>query len=130
MKTIDFVRVLKKIIREEVRKAVRDEIQVLSESMKPTYNKQQTKSPVRPMRTEPLVTLDEEFRPVGIRQAPQIQSTGNNMLDQLLNETANNMTNPPEEFDPELAVSSAQTYSFVKDYSSILKKAEQIASNR
>lgn len=124
MKTLDFLKVLKKIIREEVRSAVKAEMGVLLENVKqkPMQSVPMKKPLVKTPRTTPLVTLEEDFRPVGM---PSMASTGNNMLDSLLNETAHDMANP-DSFDPELPYSSQDTAMFVKDYSAILKRAEEL----
>ncbi len=119
MKTSEFLSAIRKIIREEVQLAVRKEMQVLREGVKPKApTNTATKKPVR---TTPLVTLEEDFKPVGMQQI----STGNGVLDSLLNETAHSLNNP-DEFDPELPYTSQQTNMFVKDYSSILKRAEEL----
>jgi hypothetical protein len=122
MKTIDFLRVLKKMIREEVQQAVRTELRVLTEGKTITSNKTSINKPTNRTRTTPLVTLEEDFTPVGMSN---LTSTGNNMLDSLLNETAHTMQNPSE-IDPELPYTSDDTSVFVKDYSAVLKRSQEI----
>lgn len=117
MKASQFVELLRKVVREEVTTVVRREMKMITEGL--TENKVVAKStPIqkpKPVRTAPLVIFDE-----------------NDMIGSLLNETANSMANgpDPENIDPEFGVSATDTYALVKDYSQILKKAENISSNR
>jgi hypothetical protein len=120
MKVSEFAGVLRKIIREEVTLAVRAELQTLNSNKTTQAQPAKQKLATAPRtRTTPLVSLDEDFRSVGL--API--ETGNSMLNQLLTETAHNMANPST-VDPDLP--SADTNMFVKDYSAVLKRSEEL----
>jgi hypothetical protein len=112
MKASQFVELLRKMIREEVTKVVRNEMGTLIAESKQT----QTPAPrPLPKRTTPLVHFDDS-----------------DIMGSLLNETKQAMSNPmafgEEEIDPEFGVSSADTRMFVKDYSSILKRSNEISN--
>lgn len=116
MKTSQFLELIRKTIREEVRLAVRAEMIVLSESKTATTQptKQVTKATPKPVRTTPLVQFE-----------------GGDMISSLLNETANSMVNQgynDEEVDPEFGVSGNDTAMFVKDYSALLKRSEELSN--
>lgn len=116
MKASQFVELLRKVVREEVRTVVRKELQVLTEQTKMV--KQPIKQTTRPVRSTPLVTFDD-----------------NDLIGSLLNETANTMSmemeNTTEIPNPEFpGLSGNDTMQFVKDYSHLLKKAEEININK
>jgi len=113
---------LRELIREEVQIAVRTEIKKLNETKQPTRTNPVASRPSpQPQRTNPLVTLDEPFTKVG------------GPLGDLLNETAQSMTGFGEELveqaNPDFpTIGSAATDMFVKDYSSILKRSEELSN--
>ena len=137
MKAVDFAKLLKEIIRKEVRTVIRQE---LREALK--TNKQ----PIRDVQST-------THAPVTQKPVPK---TGNSSLDGILAETANAMRNghsAPIEDDgayPDMAsqftadqaqgfghMASQQTAmppsgtdAFVKDYSSIMKSAEAIHNKK
>ena len=127
MKLSQFKSMLRELIREEVQLAVRSEIKKLNESKQHTPRPNQ--SPSKPdkslqvnKRTTPLVTLDEPFTNMG------------GTLGALLNETAQSMTGFGEESveqaNPDFpTIGSSATDVFVKDYSSILKKSEELSNS-
>lgn len=122
MKLSQFKSMLRELIREEVQLAVRTEIKKLNE------NKQSKQPMSKPnpalqvnRRTNPLVTLDEPFTTVG------------GPLGDLLNETAQSMAGFGEESmdqpNPDFpSIGSSATNMFVKDYSSILKRSEELSN--
>ena len=123
MKLSQFKSMLRELIREEVQLAVRTEIKKLNEGKMPTKSSQGTpRPPLYPQqRTTPLVTLDEPFTTVG------------GVLGDLLNETAQNMAGFGEEVveqaNPDFpTLTGASTNAFVKDYSSILKRSEELSN--
>ncbi len=122
MKLNQFKSMLRELIREEVQLAVRSEFKKLNESKQPTRTNQATPRPSFPQqRTNPLVTLDEPFTTVG------------GPLGDLLNETAMNMQGFGEEATEEpnpdfIGLSGASTNAFVKDYSAILKRSEELST--
>jgi hypothetical protein len=133
MKAVDFAKLLKEIIRKEVRTVIRQE---LREALK--TNKQ-------PIRDVQSIT----HAPVTQKPVPK---TGNSSLDGILAETANAMRNGQSapigddgaypDMAPQFTADQAQgfghmasqqtamppsgTDAFVKDYSSIMKSAEAI----
>lgn len=120
MKLSQFKSMLRELIREEVQVAVRTEIKKLNES------KQSTPKPNQALqinkRTTPLVTLDEPFTTVG------------GPLGDLLNETAQSMAGfgeePVTQANPDFpTIGTSATDMFVKDYSSILKKSEELSNS-
>jgi hypothetical protein len=123
MKLSQFKSMLRELIREEVQQAVRTEMKKLNEGKMPAKASQATpRPPLYPQqRTAPLVTLDEPFSTVG------------GPLGDLLNETAANMHNfgeeTFEEANPDFAgINGSTTSMFVKDYSSILKRSEELST--
>jgi hypothetical protein len=122
MKLSQFKSMLRELIREEVQQAVRTEIKKLNEVRQPAKTTQGKSRPSFPQqRTTPLVTLDEPFTSVG------------GPLGDLLNETAISMGGFGEEeieqANPDFAgLSSASTNAFVKDYSALLKRSEELST--
>ncbi len=119
MKLSQFKSMLRELIREEVQTAVRTEIKKLNESKQSTPKPNQALQVNR--RTTPLVTLDEPFTTVG------------GPLGDLLNETAQSMggfgDESMEQVNPDFpSIGSSATDMFVKDYSSILKRSEEISN--
>ena len=119
MKLSQFKSMLRELIREEVQTAVRAEIKKLNESKQSTPKPNQALQVNR--RTTPLVTLDEPFTTVG------------GPLGDLLNETAQSMggfdDESMEQVNPDFpSIGSSATDMFVKDYSSILKRSEEISN--
>ena len=145
MKASQFASVIKKLIHEEVKLAVREELRpikaMLAEIKKPAKQAPMQGAPI-PKRTTPVVTFDG---PIG----------------QILNETAQSMNNQHEEWpdvnngaftadqassfggtslmsmmesSPEdLPVSnygSDPTLAFVKDYSAVMKAADQFVGGK
>ena len=117
MKLSQFKSMLRELISEEVTKAVKRELKVLTEQ-KVTSTKASAKTKTYvPQRTAPLVTLDEPFGSVG------------GPLGDLLQETENNMAGFGEEMEqanPDFPMGSANTDMFVKDYSEVLKKSQNL----
>lgn len=116
MKTSQFLELIRKTIREEVRLAVRAEMMILSENktIAAPITKSTPKPQSKPARTTPLVQFE-----------------GGGMISSLLNETAESMVNGgynDEVIDPEFGVSGNDTAMFVKDYSAILKRSEEISN--
>ena len=117
MKTSQFLELIRKTIREEVRLAVRAEMIVLSESK--TFTTTSAPKPVQKAQPKP------------VRTTPLVQFEGGDMISSLLNETANSMANAgynDEDVDPEFGVSGNDTAMFVKDYSAILKRSEELSN--
>lgn len=129
MKPQEFIKLLRRVIREEVTEVVNTEVRrILNEEVDsvklPVREQTQVKQTKRPLipREYPLVTMDD-----------------------FLNETRQNMAGfddgggfesmgafnsaGEQEFDPELAIAPSQTAHLVKDYSSLLKRADEIANN-
>lgn len=114
---------LRELIREEVQLAVRSEFKKLNEGKMPVKPSQATpRPPLYPkQRTAPLVTLDEPFSNIG------------GPLGDLLNETAMNMQGfgdeSLEQANPDFAgIGAASTDAFVRDYSSVLKRSEELST--
>ena len=126
MKLSQFKSMLRELIREEVQLAVRSEIKKLNESKQPSTRPNQSSQKPNPAlqvnrRTTPLVTLDEPFTTVG------------GPLGDLLNETAQSMAGfgdeVVEQANPDFpTIGSSATDMFVKDYSSILKRSEELSN--
>ena len=123
MKLSQFKTMLRELIREEVQLAVRTEVKKLTEGKQYASPSKAIQRPSVPQqRTTPLVTLDEPFTTVG------------GPLGDLLNETAVNMAGFGEEELVEQAnpdfvgVSGASTNMFVKDYSAVLKRSEELST--
>jgi len=124
MKAQEFVKLLRTVIREEVRSVVGDELRkVLNEEIttSKTPIQEQTKSKQKPIqrtkyqRDYPLVTMEDIFADTRANMG----GFGNDEMGSNIEET----------YNPELPVSNAQTMTLIKDYSSLLKRADEIANN-
>lgn len=124
MKAQEFVKLLRKVIREEVRSVVGDELRrVLNEEIatsKPQVReqskpKQRTMQRMEYQRDYPLVSMDDIFADTRANMA----GFGSEEAGPIVEET----------YNPELPVSSAQTMTLIKDYSALLKRADEIANN-
>lgn len=120
MKLSAFKSMLRELIREEVQRAVKKELRVLTEQKTVVKSKPSSQKPSYvPQRTTPLVTLDE---PLGMMAGSPLGS--------LLQETAANMAGfgdeATEQANPDFPMGSAGTEMFIKDYSQVLKKSQGI----
>lgn len=124
MKAQEFVKLLRKVIREEVTAVVGEELRrVLNEEVstsKPVVReqakpKQKTMQRMQYQREYPLVTMDDIFADTRANMA----GFGTEESGPLHEET----------YNPELPVSNAQTMTLIKDYSALLKRADEIANN-
>tara|TARA_R110000796_G_scaffold93731_3_gene198306 strand:+ start:323 stop:775 length:453 start_codon:yes stop_codon:yes gene_type:complete len=147
MKAVDFAKLLKEIIRKEVRTVIRQE---LREALN------QNKQPLKKRGTTRTHTDIHSTTHAPVTQQP-IHKTGNATLDGILMETANSMRGgqsaPIQEeggaypdMAPQFTADQAQgfghmasqqtamppsgTDAFVKDYSSIMKSAEAIHNKK
>jgi len=142
MKAVDFAKLLKEIIRKEVRTVIRQELQ---EALKTN------KRPLKKKGTTRTHTDIHSTTHAPVTQQP-IHKTGNSSLDGILMETANAMRSGNSapigddgaypDMAPQFTADQAQgfghmasqqtavppsgTDAFVKDYSSIMKSAEAI----
>jgi len=128
MKPQEFIKLLRRVIREEVTDVVNTQVRlILNEEIDSVKlpirfdSLKQTKRPLIP-REYPLVTMDDFLNETrqsmaGFDDGGGFESMG------AINSTGE------QEFDPELAVAPSQTAHLVKDYSSLLKRADEIANN-
>ena len=124
MKAQEFVKLLRKVIREEVTAVVGEELrrvlneeisspkQPIREQAKP---KQKTIQRMQYQRDYPLVSMEDIFADTRANMA----GFGSEEAGPIVEET----------YNPELPVSSAQTMTLIKDYSALLKRADEIANN-
>lgn len=130
MKAQEFVKLLRKVIREEVTAVVGQELRrVLNEEIATTNTKQPVREQTKPrqktlkqiqyQREHPIVTMDDIFADTKARMN-ELDSDSN-----LVEGYESN--NYEEEYNPELPVSSAQTMTLVRDYSALLKRADELA---
>lgn len=167
MKAQDFISLLRKVIREEVRSAIRVELnEKFGNNKKPLLQQKKTTSL---MEVTSVAKPQPPPQPLIRREARPPVNTGNPLLNQLLAETVverdfGGETSPyvggggdysPEpQYSPEMLTESGtipqpmneeaimddssalpstpvgQNFPFMKDYSEVLKKAEQISNNR
>lgn len=90
MNSKDFLIALRTLIREEVRAAVRDEIQSLNENVKSSTNRLSTKDIYENLNTKPSVS-----KPVAKKKS----FTKDPLLNELLNDTARRPTQLTENYD-------------------------------
>ena len=83
MKTDTFIKLLRKVIREEVQSVVREELGLLLETPEPKKTVVETKKPTVKN------SMVESIRPVAKQPAKPSNFTNNNILNDILNETAN-----------------------------------------
>jgi len=132
MKPQEFIKLLRRVIREEVTEVVNTEVRrILNEevdSVKLPVREQtqlkQAKRQLTPMipREYPLVTMDDFLNDTRQSMAGFDDGSGYDSVS-MLNSAGE------QEFDPELAVAPSQTAHLVKDYSNLLKRADEIANN-
>jgi len=132
MKSQEFVKLLRRVIREEVTEVVSTEVRrILNEEIN------SVKLPVREQTQ--VKQAKRSLTPTSPREYPLVT------MDDFLNETRQNMAGfddgggfesmstfnsvGEQEFDPELAIAPSQTAHLVKDYSSLLKRADELANN-
>ena len=84
MKADTFIKLLRKVIREEVQSVVREELGLLLETPEPKKTMTETKKPVVKN------SMVESIRPVAKQPIKPAAFTNNNVLNDILNETANN----------------------------------------
>lgn len=83
MKSETFIKVLRKIIREEVQQVVREELSLLTETLEPKTELIETKKPVAKN------SMIESIKSSTPKQAPKpTLFANNNILNDILNETA------------------------------------------
>jgi hypothetical protein len=82
MKADTFIKLLRKVIREEVQSVVREELGLLLETPEPRKTVTETKKPVAKN------SMVESIRPVAKQSAKPTSFTNNNILNDILNETA------------------------------------------
>lgn len=135
MNTKEFIQSLRKLIREEVRSAVRDELHsVLNESTKPKEVKKQIVSTPKQVNKLSFNTgnsiLDEVLaetvvpRGFGGESGPMVSDYDNIGYSSNADTGLSSMMSDDEL--PQTSMYNDPTMAFVKDYSAVLKKAEQI----
>jgi len=83
MKADTFIKLLRKVIREEVQSVVREELDLLLEAPESKKTVTETKKPVAKN------SMVEAIKPVAKQPAKPSTFTNNNILNDILNETAN-----------------------------------------
>ncbi len=129
MKPQEFIKLLRRVIREEVtdvvstevRRILNEEIDSVKMPVREQTQAKQTKRPLIP-REYPLVTMDDFLNETRQNMAGFDDGGGFESM------SAFNSVGE-QEFDPELAIAPSQTAHLVKDYSSLLKRADEIANN-
>jgi hypothetical protein len=129
MKPQEFIKLLRRVIREEVtdvvstevRRILNEEIDSVKMPVREQTQAKQTKRPLIP-REYPLVTMDDFLNETRQNMAGFDDGSGFESMS-----TINSAGE--QEFDPELAIAPSQTAHLVKDYSSLLKRADEIANN-
>lgn len=138
MKAKDFIKVLRTVIREEVRLAVRQELkEVLNENKKPAINlpsKQTSNQQIKKYTNNPI--LDQVLNETKL--TPDFRQSSNVGYDDIGSFTTNNISSnnssimdiePTDDYESSLPEMSS-TLPFMKDYSQLMKKADQIASQK
>lgn len=136
MKGSEFINLMRKVIREEVRTVVKEELKALKpllmEKQQPTVTKKPTTPAARPQRTQPLVQFDGPLKSIleetarSMQQAPQEEEWPEMNMGMMTSEDAPSFAGNS---NMRAAMSNDPTAVFIKDYSQVLKTAEQIASN-
>ena len=134
MKGSEFINLMRKVIREEVRAVVKEELKAFkpllmeTEKQKPVVKK--PAAPItKPHRTQPLVQFDGPLKSIleetarSMQQAPQEEWSEMGMM------TSEDAPGFTSNGNLRAAMSGDPTAMFVKDYSAVLKTAEQIANN-
>ena len=129
MKPQEFIKLLRRVIREEVtdvvntqvRRILNEEIDSVKIPVREQTQAKQTKRPLIP-REYPLVTMDDFLNETRQNMAGFDDGGGFESM------SAFNSAGE-QEFDPELPIAPSQTAHLVKDYSSLLKRADEIANN-
>ena len=154
MKASDFIKIMRKVVRDEVRTVIQEELR----SIKPILNESATKTVRVKQATEPSLQSAKT-------KMPAIKTTFTGPLKDILNQTAQSMLNESYEDDewpdmnqgaltsedaqvgissmsslatmlnddaplPQTHNTSDPTRAFMKDYSAVLKAAEQHAMGK
>jgi len=129
MKPQEFIKLLRRVIREEVTDVVNTQVRLILneeiDSVKlPVREQTQVKQTKRPLipREYPLVTMDDFLNETRQNMAGFDDGGGFDSMG-VINSAGE------QEFDPELAIAPSQTAHLVKDYSSLLKRADELANN-
>jgi hypothetical protein len=135
MKTNEFVKIIKQVIREEVKKAVRDELNsFLTEVYKPTAVKKKAPvmapNPVKKTMPQSKANNFDSYGPLG----GLLQETAANMSSADFNDWGDMGTYTSADAGSSLAhvmgeddLPDSSTNSLIKDYSAVLKAAEMHA---
>lgn len=130
MKSTDFIKVMRKIIREEVKSAVREEIQALKPTIKEAYTKPTTK-PAQKTAQKPMPNLGGIKGPLAdVLKETYMSMQSTNSSEQEEWPDLQGGTYKSEHVTPSNPVSrfnSDPMAGLMKDYSSVLKAAEQHA---
>jgi len=139
MKGSEFINLMRKVIREEVRTVVREELKaikpLLMEKQQPTVTKKPTTPIARPQRTQPLVQFEGPLKSILEETARSMQSAPSEEEEEEWPEmnmgmmTSNDVPASMGRTNMRAAMSNDPTEAFMKDYSKVLKTAEQIANN-
>ena len=138
MKGSEFINLMRKVIREEVRTVVREELKaikpLLMEKQQQTVIKKPTTQIARPQRTKPLVQFEGPLKSILEETARSMQSAPSEEEEEWPEMNMGMMTS--EDVPASMghtsmraAMSNDPTTAFMKDYSKVLKTAEQIANN-
>lgn len=141
MNTKDFVKILRSVIREEVRSAVREELKVLTENRIPAKQVIQSKprqvsAPSKSITGNPILDqvlsetkLTSDFRQTADVGYDDFGSFTSNNIQSMQPPTSmmdydieDNYESPLPEMNPSMP--------FMKDYSQLMKKADQISSQK
>lgn len=139
MNTKDFIKALRAVIREEVRSAVRQEVGALLTESKQRSQKPLNRQVVQPKPQSKIITgnriLDEVLSETRLtsefRQSPDVSYQEMNFTTRdvpVSQPSMMNMDVSDESYDDLPQASPALP--FMKDYSQLLKKADQIASQK
>lgn len=139
MKGSEFINLMRKVIREEVRTVVREELKtikpLLMEKQQPTVTKKPTPTTfARPQRTKPLVQFEGPLKSILEETARSMQFAPSEEEEEWPEMNMGMMTSEdvPASMgrtNMRVAMSNDPTEAFMKDYSKVLKTAEQIANN-
>ena len=136
MKGSEFINLLRKVIREEVRTVVKEELKALKPLLMEAEKQKQivTKKAAitKPQRTQPLVQFDGPLKSIleetarSMQQGSQEEEWPEMNMGMMTSEDAQGFAGNSS---MRAVMSGDPTSMFIKDYSQVLKTAEQIASN-
>lgn len=135
MKAKEFINVMRKLIREEVRHAIREELGIIKEQKVNQVSEVRKVAPPQPKK--PKYNTGNRFLDEVLAETVVTRGFGNENAPLVMEELSYTSEDVPsmssilsEEDVPNSPVPTSMAMPFMKDYSQLMKKADQISQNK